>query len=198
MGQKIRRIARPLQDVVADEIPGRIGERIELDVADFCNSWPNKYWKNIPGPFYSTTPNLMSLNVAHEAQGHIFYDETCEFYWRQPYTYCEYEQCLWAMCCDEIDSYGIDGNEHWTPQLVAEWWGRRGELLDWASGLKASAGENDCEFWGRFSEMSDREYLARYIEFIEDEAEEYLRSYIFMLAEGRAAQSGDSLPMIEG
>ncbi|HNO80067.1 MAG TPA: hypothetical protein PKN33_18615 [Phycisphaerae bacterium] len=89
-----------------------------------------KYWKNIPGPFYSTTNNLMSLLVSLEAHDHILHDETCEFYWRQPCTYCEFEQCLGAMVCDEIDSYGMNGNDRWTPQLVAEWWERRSELID--------------------------------------------------------------------
>ncbi|HNO80068.1 MAG TPA: hypothetical protein PKN33_18620 [Phycisphaerae bacterium] len=43
---------------------------------------------------------------------------------------------------------------------------------------------------------SDHAVLSQYIAYMEHDAEEYLRSYIFLLLEGRAARSGDSLPMI--
>lgn len=196
---KSKRWAVPIpQKLMTDGFHSPSGRPHDLDTEDFCDDWNLKYWKNIPGPFYSTTNNLMSLLVSLEAHDHILYDETCEFYWRQPYMYREFEQCLGAMVCDEIDSYGMNGNDRWTPQLVAEWWERRNELIAWAKDVQASASKDENTLWGnKYVKASDHTVLSQYIAFMEYEAEEYLRSYVFLLLEGRAARPTEALPSIQ-
>ncbi len=188
----------PPKKTFCEGVLGFKGITIALDRDDFSGTWDERYWKNVPGPFYSTIFNTMSLMASSHAPGHLIHDDKCEFFWKPPCTEEEYADCIVAMWCDDIDSYGVDGNEHWSPQLVAEWWNRRGELLDWANERYRCTSEDARTFWSQSEGMTDRQLLAQHIDFIENEAEEYLRSYIFLLLEGRAAQSGDSLPMIEG
>ncbi len=188
----------PPDELFTEEFLHANGVEYEIEVDRFAVRWKEKYWKNTPGPFYSTISNMMSLLASSDAPSHLFYDERCEFVWRPPCTENEYVDCITAMWCDEADSYGIDGNEHWTPPLVAEWWERRGELIDWAQGLQTSVSENERTSWDPSVDISLRSMLTQYIDFIENESEEYLRSYVFLLLEGRPARDGDRLPIIGG
>jgi hypothetical protein len=48
-----------------------------IDGRAFHGQWANKYWKNIPGPFYSTTLNMMSLLAfGNETKSHLLYDDS--------------------------------------------------------------------------------------------------------------------------
>ncbi len=187
----------PPEEIFCEGILCFKGITIELNRDDFSGTWSEKYWKNIPGPFFGTNVNMMSLMASSDAPGHLIHDAKCEFYWKPPCTEEEYADCITAMWCDEIDSYGVDGNDHWSPQLVAEWWDRRGELIDWAKDRYRCTSEDARTFWTDKGGMTDRQVLSQYIDSIENEAEDYLRSYIFLLLEGRPARIGDSLPRIK-
>jgi hypothetical protein len=69
-----------------------------------------------------------------------------EFVWRQPQTVAELRAVLDAACQDPFHGYGADGDEHWTPDLVMEWWDQREGVIEWLAsehspGLSASDGE---------------------------------------------------------
>ncbi len=98
----------------------------------YGGEWKEKYLKNIPGPIYSTNLNLMSALASNQMREHALIDDHCEFMWRQPSTAPEFDRCLSAIECDEVNSYQVDGNSHWTPRDVREWWSRKEVLLNWA------------------------------------------------------------------
>src|SRR4029077_3913523 len=83
-----------------------------FDGGSFHGKWSEKYWKNLPGPFYSTTSNMMSLLAfGNETTNHLLYDDSCEFVWRQPVTPSAFLACLRGMDCDEVGSYAVNGNQ---------------------------------------------------------------------------------------
>lgn len=193
-----QRWAKPVPlELFSDEFLRRNGATFTPEPDRFVGTWEEKYWKNIPGPFYSTTENLMSLVASSEAPGHLFHDDHCEFVWKQPQSDREYAACITGMYCDEADSYALDGDQHWTPQLVAEWWSRCPELVDWVKGYLLEERPSGHRVWGRSVNVPDSEYLSQYLGFLENGVEEYLRSYIFLLLEGRAARPTEALPSIQ-
>ncbi len=164
------------------------------DKACYQGSWDRKYWKNIPGPYYSTTENMMSLLASNGSTEYLLYDDQCEFVWRQPTTPNTYSRCLRAMWCDEVGSYAVDGNEHWTADLIRGWWQRRPELLAWATAHQKRPRDDPHAFMQGYDDATDRILLNKYIRYLQEDSEEYLRSYVFLLLEGRAAKPGDFLP----
>lgn len=159
--------------------------------------WEWKYWPNFPGPIYSTTDNTMSCGAysTDGPGGVILHDGNHEFLWRQPINDLELDRTMYAMSGDEVLSFQIDGNEHWTPELVRDWWSRRSELSTWLARL----------LHGRLLRIGDRRQnhyavemstLLDYRTFLEEAAEEYLRRYIYFLAEQRLPDADSSLPEV--
>jgi len=128
---------------------------------------------------------MMDLLPYEAAPAHILSDETCEFVWRQPVNFEELALCLYAVSKDPVASYHFDGNDHWTAKTVSEWWQRRGELLEW------------IDAWSRRKlARRERNALRQYERFLREGCELYLRSYVFLLNEGKAAQPEQKLPMV--
>jgi hypothetical protein len=117
-----------------------------------------------------------------------------EFVWRQPIIPGAYSACLRAMYCDEVGSYAVDGNRHWTPELVREWWSRTPELLVWAENHLLR--KDDPVAFKQGYDVTDKTIFREYVRFLKYDAEEYLSSYIFLLLEGRPVKSGDPLPSL--
>jgi hypothetical protein len=93
--------------------------------------WADRNWRNVPGPFYGAEtdtcecgPSAAPLNVLCDETGQ-------EFIWRQPRSMDELRAVLDAACQDPFNGYGCDGDEHWTPETVLEWWERRERVIDW-------------------------------------------------------------------
>ncbi len=169
---------------------------VTLDPRSFQGRWSEKYWRNVPGPIYSTTLNMMSGLAFGGDEQHLLFDYQCEFVWRQPITSDEYKICLSAIDMDEVNSYQVDGNKHWTPQLVREWWGQKSELESWPKELLARPRNDSNEFRGlqpATLALCEPIYI-EYLKYINTSLPEYLRSYLFLLETGRAATSGDTLP----
>jgi hypothetical protein len=160
----------------------------------FYGQWSRKYWKNVPGPLYSTTDDLLSLLAFGDDPGHIMFDANCEFIWRQPATPEEYDSCLTAINCDEMGSFQVDGNEKWTPDLVRAWWLRQGELIDWGKSQLHQAPDDGIE--KNYPSMAAQRRLDQYLRFMEREAEVYLERYIFFLEHGREISAGDTKPRL--
>src|SRR5205823_4907814 len=92
-------------------------------------------------------------------------------------------------------SYQIDGDKHWTPQLVRSWRKRMDELIQWGkSNLDVSTGDI---YWKKWPEMAARRPMAQYVGFMEREAGDYLRRYVFFLENGHFPFPGETLPLLE-
>ena len=159
----------------------------------YGGEWQEKYWKNIPGPIYSTNLNMISGLASSEMREHALCDDHCEFMWRQPSTAPEFERCLSAIECDEVNSFQVDGNNHWKSQGVRAWWKQRNDLLRWAKYELSILIPGERYLHGVLIQP-DRRPLTEYINFLEKHAEEYLRSYLFLLDQGREALVDDKLP----
>lgn len=162
----------------------------------FRGEWERKYWMNLPGPFYSTVDNSLVSPVASDAPSYVTVGgmdgEEFQFIWRQPEYEFEMKRCLTAMSNDDTASYQIDGNQRWTPELVREWWRREKErLIEWAEQeLEKVLSERDTKFYS-----VEREGLLHvYLRFMQQDAEGYLRKYVYFLESGKAPQAGDTLP----
>jgi hypothetical protein len=107
--------------------------------------WEERNWLNVPGPFYGAEtdtcwcgPPAAPHNVLIDKWGQ-------EFICRQPHTVAELRAVLDAACQDPFHGYAADGDEHWTPDLVMEWWDQRERVIEWlaskdAPELRASDG----------------------------------------------------------
>lgn len=93
--------------------------------------WEERNWLNVPGPFYGAETDTCVAGIP-AASGHVLCDEDgMEFVWRQPRDLDEVRAILDAAYQDPFDGYGWDGDEHWTPDLVLDWWDDRGRIEEW-------------------------------------------------------------------
>jgi hypothetical protein len=105
---------------------------------DLNGRWDERNWRNVPGPFYGADtdtcvcgPSAAPLNVLCDEWGQ-------EFVWRQPRTVKELRAVLDGAWLDPFGGYAADGDDHWTPELVMEWWDGRDRLLDWLASDEAA------------------------------------------------------------
>jgi len=172
--------------------------RAILPQVHLAGDWADKYWKNIPGPFYSTRLNSRSL-AAFQAQGdasNIAWDEECEFVWRQPGNDLELSAVLDAIGRDETLSYQGDGNSRWTRELVRLWWAERARLVNLTRAqLRELPDDRQAYREGR-RVGADHALLREMLRFILGEAETYLRKYCYFLEERREPGASVALPDI--
>ncbi|MCE7005432.1 ferredoxin [Kibdelosporangium philippinense] len=125
------------------------------------------------------------------APRHVMYDDDYgqEFIYRQPQNVEEVKQVLDAAWDDPWTGYAADGDNHWTPATVREWWADRRRLSEWATGLLSnwsiSANEDERE-----AATGARDLLA----YLDNGMAAYLRGYVFWLSEGREPVADDTLP----
>ncbi|MEV7520832.1 ferredoxin [Streptomyces sp. NPDC091371] len=154
--------------------------------------WAQRNRLNVPGPFYGAeTDNC--LTGRNCAPDHVMYDDgdyLCqEFVFRQPRTVEETRAVLCAVGCEPWGGYGLDGDDHWTPELVRDWWRDRGEVRAWAVRTEQS--------WSAETDKYLREAAAgarAFVAHIDGDLADYLRGYLFWLQERRPAGPGESLP----
>ncbi len=175
----------------------------------YSGKWSEKYPRNFPGPFYSTTDNLNSL-AACGASGDpkigpadqprlILYShgtDGTEWIWRQPRSAPETRRLLVAMANDEASSYACDGNAHWDRTSIQQWWASRENVLSWArDGLRTTADDSASYVQGG-REATDHRALRALLGYYESDARDDLRRYAYFLCEGRLPGPGESLPAI--
>ncbi|MEJ8644681.1 ferredoxin [Streptomyces sp. MS1.HAVA.3] len=154
--------------------------------------WAECDWRNVPGPFYGAgTDNCWMGRLI--APTHVLYDDEwgAEFVYRQPRDAAQALALLGAVAQDPMAGYACDGDDHWTPELVRDWWRERGRLREWAVALDQS--------WSVSERAGEREAAAgarAYAAYIEDGLAEYLRGYVFWLAERRPAGPAETLPSL--
>ena len=101
----------------------------ELHAENFLNGqWKARNGLNVPGPFYGADTDTCLAGFA-AAPRHVLFDEHgMEFVWRQPRNLDEVRAVLDAAYQDPFEGYGCDGDDHWTPELVQEWWDGREQI----------------------------------------------------------------------
>lgn len=180
--------------LVGEPLPIWSGALVEHDWSrPAYDGWDQRDWRNVPGPFYAAnTDNCLTGRQC--APDHVMYeDEYCgEFVYRQPPTPSGLYELICAADCEPFGGYGGDGDLHWTPELVRDWWRDRGRVREWAMGVG----------WGPWV-TSERELFrdtaagARgYVTHIDHGLGDYLRGYLFWLQERRPAAPGESLPRL--
>ncbi|MYV67068.1 hypothetical protein GT043_14230 [Streptomyces sp. SID2131] len=96
-----------------------------------------------------------------------------------------------AAEAEAFSGYGCDGDTHWTPSAVREWWRDRGRIAeyladrwsDWeADDLKAGQGVAAAAL--------------EYADYLGGELASHLRVYLFWLEERRSPTGADRLPQL--
>ena len=164
----------------------RMGKvHVEKPEAYFKGRWENRHELNTPGPYYGAEtdtccdgPELAPMSLLCDAGGN-------GFVWRQPTTDEETLALMTGASSDPFAGFGWDGDEHWTPSLVREWWARRGARAPLVGALLA--------VW---TEPKLSVAAGSYAEYIKSELPQYLRRYVRFLETGRYPSGDDSLPQL--
>ncbi|MFE7096567.1 hypothetical protein [Streptomyces erythrochromogenes] len=127
------------------------------------------------------------------APAHVLYDDEwgAEFVYRQPRDTAQALALLGAVAQDPMVGYACDGDEHWTPELVRDWWRDRGRVREWAAALDRK--------WSVSDRAEEREAAGggrEYVAYIDTGLAEDLRHYLFWLSESRPAHPGEPLPIL--
>lgn len=154
------------------------------------DAWLELNWRNVPGPFYGAATDTCWVG-REVAPDHILYDDEYgqEFVYRQPRTPEETHRVMAAAWQDPMGGFECDGDAHWTPELVRDWWRDRGRVREWAVALDRTWSVSEDEY-RREAAGGARAYVAH----IDGDLGHHLRGYVFRLAEGRPARQGEALP----
>lgn len=156
--------------------------------------WGERDWRNVPGPFYGAGTDSCWMGRLIAPANVLYEDERgAEFVYRQPRDVAETLAVLGAAAQDPMAGYACDGDRHWTPELVRDWWRERARVREWAVRLDRS--------WSVSESGEEREAAGgarEYVAHIDGGLADQLRGYVFWLAEGRPARPGESLPGLGG
>ena len=158
-------------------------------------TWNEKNWLNVPGPIYGAETDTCCTGAV-VAPANVLYDgRGQEFVWKQPQNSVELNCVIEAAWNDPLGGYNVDGDDHWTHELVTEWWLDRRQIRQWITDAVAASpvraqGASQAGLSDDVTPiaLNYADYLAS------QELEHYLRRYLFLLQERRAPGMNDSLP----
>ncbi|WP_405363350.1 hypothetical protein OG535_38355 [Kitasatospora sp. NBC_00085] len=165
----------------------------------FDGLWEERNWRNVPGPFYGAQTDSMQMG-RHDAPFHLAYDDAhgplagMEFVYRQPVGPSQTFDLL-NGCFFGHGGFAMDGDEHWSVPAVREWWQERGRVREWAFGVSDRWSRVRGEYRVHFRDAAQG--LRDCAAYLDHGLEEYLRRYLFWLAERRPRRTGESLPLLE-
>jgi hypothetical protein len=171
------------------DLPGRLlGPPAEY----LRGTWENRDWRNVPGPFYGARTDSCWTG-RQVAPGHVVYEDESggEVVYRQPRNADEVHVVLAAARSDPFRAYAADGDEHWTPELVRDWWAGRSRLAVWINDVRRRWEASD-----RADERDNAAGLRDYARYLGDGLEADLREYVFWLDNRRPRSPGESLPNV--
>ena len=152
--------------------------------------WADRDWRNVPGPFYGaqTDSCWMGRDVA---PGHIVYEDEfgSEIVYRQPTSPSEAQLVLTAAWNDPFSAYAADGDQHWTLDLVRDWWANRGRLAIWIDDVQRRWSASE-----RADERDNAAGLRDFAIYLVDGLEADLREYSVWLDHRRPALPHETLP----
>ncbi|MGT2528023.1 ferredoxin [Streptomyces nojiriensis] len=93
----------------------------------WAGRWEQRNWLGVPGPFYGADTDTCLTGRLH-APDLVLYDDRYgqEFVYRQPRGPQEVRDLHLAATEEAFLGYNHDGDLHWTPELVRDWWRERG------------------------------------------------------------------------
>lgn len=137
----------------------------------FLSDFDNRDPLNFPGPFYTTVTDNCGTGQPEAPRNILFDEEGREHIFKQPTSTEEFTQTITAAAIDPFGSYGWDGNNFWTNELVREWWSKKSEIIE---RLKTTEFEETNE--GQNGE---------YINYLNSNAELDLQRYLHYLETGK-------------
>ncbi|WP_204014295.1 ferredoxin [Virgisporangium aurantiacum] len=152
--------------------------------------WADRDWRNVPGPFYGAQTD--SCWTGREvAPRHVVYEDEfgSEIVYRQPKNASEVHLLLTAALNDPFGAYAADGDDHWTLELVVEWWADRGRLSAWIDGVQRQWSTSE-----RADERDNAVGLREFAHYLGNGLEADLRVYGFWLDNRRPPQVHETLP----
>ncbi|XVU26049.1 hypothetical protein ACQPZJ_03025 [Actinoplanes sp. CA-054009] len=154
--------------------------------------WEDRDWRNVPGPFYGARTDSCWTGRGI-APRHVVYEDEfgSEIVYRQPADAREVHLLLTAAWHDPFAAYAADGDEHWTLELVREWWSDRGALAGWIDDLRRRWHSSE-----RADERDNAAGLDDYARYLADGLEADLREYCFWLDNRRPRRAGERLPVL--
>jgi hypothetical protein len=162
--------------------------------ATFEGKWEERNWRNVPGPFYGAMTDNCWVGRLH-APRHVLYgddiDYEQEFLYRQPGNLQELRAVIVAAQEDPWAGWACDGDTHWTPSLVREWWRDRGRVRDWITTKHRQWADSD-----RADEREAATGLADYLAYLDGDLEGHLQVYSYFLDNHVSPAAGDRLPLL--
>jgi hypothetical protein len=160
--------------------------------------WEVKRWLNVPGPFYTgwtdtcwTGRQIAPNNVLYSGDG----DSACEeFIFRQPRDEAELAAVVAAAAVEVYAGYACDGDQHWTPALVREWWAERAAVSGWIRDRERD--EQYLHGWDPAGEEMLEDGIRAFAAHLEGPLEGDLQRYLFRLETGADATPADRLPRL--
>ncbi|MEU9030693.1 ferredoxin [Streptomyces sp. NPDC048383] len=152
----------------------------------FRGEWADRKWMNVPGPFYGADTDNCGTGRIH-APELVLYEVRyfAEYVYRQPRTTEELWQRVGAAEDDPMMGYGYgygygcDGDVHWTPTAVREWWRDRGRIREYLA-IQRRRFEADDVKSGQRTPAAARDYAA----YLAGDLVPHLRAYLFWLEDG--------------
>jgi hypothetical protein len=111
--------------------------------------------------------------------------------YRQPKDAGEVHLVLTAAWNDPFCAYAADGDEHWTLELVSEWWADRRRLTAWIDDVQRRWSTSE-----RADERDNAVGLQDFARYLDDGLEADLREYGFWLDNRRPPLAHETLPRL--
>ena len=118
-------------------------------------------------------------------------DHEQEFLYRQPRNLEELRAVVNAAQEDPCAGWASDGDAHWTPSLVREWWRDRGRVRDWITEKRHRWRLSD-----RADEREAADGLTAYLAYLDGELESHLRAYCYFLDNHVSPGTSNALPPV--
>jgi len=152
--------------------------------------WADRDWRNVPGPFYGAMTDSCWTG-RDVAPGHVLYEDEfgSEIMYRQPTNPSEVQLVLTAAWNDPFGAYAADGDQHWTLDLVRDWWADRARLATWIDDVQRRWSASE-----RADERDNAAGLRDFALYLADGLEADLRGYGFWLDHRRPASPHEMLP----
>jgi hypothetical protein len=162
--------------------------------ATFQGKWSERNWRNVPGSFYGAMTDNCWVGRLH-APRHVLYgddiDYEQEFLYRQPRSIEELRAVIVAAQEDPWAGWSCDGDAHWTPALVRQWWRDRARLREWITTKHRRWSDSD-----RADEREAAMGLADYLAYLDGALQGHLQIYSYFLDNRISPAQGDRLPAL--
>ena len=143
--------------------------------------WEDRSWLNVPGPFYGAETDTCATGRIAAASNVLYTEEGQEFIWKQPQNSQQVRAVLDAAYQDPFSGYAWDGDDHWTGDLVREWWAERGRIRGWIERqLRDERWLNDP-----YDRQAVVDGLREFKSYLDGALELHLRVYLLWLDTGR-------------